>query len=72
MKLKEFLSLFRTMPGGVSSLNNEDSKKAAKIRTRLDRTSASSDEGELCSNRADMTLDDGGGCRSWHAGRRSG
>ena len=71
MKLKEFLSLFRTMPGGVSSFNNEDAKKAAKIRIRLDRTSASSDEGESRSNRADMSLDDGDGCRSGHADRRS-
>lgn len=46
MKLKEFLSLFRTMEGGISSFNNKEAKKIAKMRLQLNPDSAPSDNVE--------------------------
>lgn len=61
MKLKEFLSLFRTMEGGVSSLNIKNLRDDVKVHVCSNPNHASSDEGESRSNRAGVPLDDGDG-----------
>ncbi len=58
MKLKEFLSLFRTMPGGVSSLNIKNLRDDVKVHVCSDPNSTPSDKEESRSNRRCRTFFD--------------
>ena len=58
MKLKEFLSLFRTMEDGISSLNIKNLRDDVKVHVCSNSNLASSDKEESRSNRGCRTFFD--------------